>query len=1575
MTHTQYSSHAQTTVSRLATACVGAAQLDRDTAAGEGNAFATCARLALEDAGLAADQVHVFLALSGPASERVSGIGASISRIEADGEGASDFAALIQAQASLHAGLCPAALVIAASPASGGVSACVLEREERARAAGRPARAIFVIETEARENTGAGGPKDASESGLAAVVETMLAGETGAADRGGVSLTSRAWQGARIRLEPPPPPAHETLVPLTEEQREIWSACQLGDAASANFNESATLYLRGSVDEAAIEHAVCEIVARHEALRSTFAPDGSVQRIASEVACELERIERPADDVAWRAWLREEAARPFDLERGPLFRFRLARLPDGAAFVFTAHHLVCDGWSYETILHELGAAYSARRRGEPSPFRKPAAQISTFAGQADERRNSPRARTALDYWKSALAGMPGPIELPEDLPRPEHARFNGSRETFFIPPSLAGEVRKFAQARRATVFSVLFAAYTALLHRLSGARDMLVGVPVAGQNIHDAATLVGHCVHFLPVRQQVEPESSFAGHLALALRATVEAVDHAHVSFGELLRALRWRRDPARPSPICVTFSLNPSLQPVRFEGLELELRQNPRSTINAELCFTIIDRSEGFVVECDYCTDLFTADTIRRWFGHFQTLLEAAVAAPETAVERLRMLRGEEIASLTGPQPAAGDPGAEAFRPLHALFEQRVDACPEAIALIDATGPVTYAELETRANRLAHRLIALGAGPEQPVVLLFQRSSEFVAAMLAVLKSGAAFVPLDASWPAQRQARVIELCEARIVVTGGLEPPPLPAAGVHVLDIHVATAALATDEATRPALDHRPDQLAYIIFTSGSTGDPKGVMIEHRSIALHIESITRRYDLVPADRALLFHSTAFDPTIEQLFSAFHAGASVWIRGEELWTGREFADLVASAGLTVVDLPPRYLQQLLQEFQGMTAAPEFAGLRLVVVGGEALPAQAVALWRACGYTETRLINSYGPTECSVTATCHELPAQPCARELAGRVPIGRPHGPVRAYVLDGRLQPVAPGVKGELCLGGPTVGRGYFAQPELTAARFLADPFLPGGRIYRTGDQARLLPDGSIEFIGRFDRQVQLRGYRVELSEIETQLALHPHVRAAAVLALEEADGAGELYGFVEAVPGAAADPAELRRHLASRLPAYMVPARIVAIDRLPTDGNGKTDYRRLPRSESGGLPAPAVLTPPADAAEEKLLEIWRRNLGRDDLGVESDFFELGGHSLMAIRMLGEINQAFGSSLSMARLFEAPTVRDLASKLDASSVVPATHAVAGAAAEPATGWKYLMPLQPRGDSPPLFLCAGGHGSEEEFVVMAALSRMLGEDRPVIGLRVGGHDRLVPIHRDTEHMAAAVFDEIRRFQPAGPYHLLGECVGGVLAAAIAHRAESLGETVRFLGMLDTAVPRFAEPLHAWIESHWITKMIERALVHVRRLREVPLRDIPAYLRDRGRWARAHVENGVKPVAGLGLMPEDPARYHYFQMLIRHKPRRVRATITALASEEFHRTGLVRAWHPLTESGVAVVPLAGTHYTYIRSEAAENARRIRACLDTPADAADRAGAWKIPLKSPNFHRGRQRREPSQPTNSGH
>ncbi|MGH8020878.1 MAG: AMP-binding protein, partial [Opitutaceae bacterium] len=638
-------------------------------------------------------------------------------------------------------------------------------------------------------------------------------------------------------------------------------------------------------------------------------------------------------------------------------------------------------------------------------------------------------------------------------------------------------------------------------------------------------------------------------------------------------------------------------------------------------------------------------------------------------------------------------------------------------------------------------------------------------------------------------------------------------------------------------------------------------------------------YQLSGYDCGLLFHSTAFDPTIEQMFAAFHAGASLHVRGDELWTGQDFVEKVKSLGLTVVDLPPRYWQQVLQEIQTFSAMPDFGKLRLVIVGGEALSPWATRLWRACGLTHIRLVNSYGPTECSVTATTYDVPREPCERERTGRVPIGRPHGPVLACVLGPDLRPASIGVKGELCIGGPTVGRGYLGDEALTHARFIANPMIESGRLYRTGDLARLLADGTIEFLGRLDSQVQVRGYRVELGEIETQLLQFPNTGNAAVVAIGDGDGTTELVAFVEPEMGATIAPEQLRKHLSSRLPAYMVPARFAEVARLPVDANGKIDHRALLALETRDIAQSAAHDEPRNEIEAELVEIWRRVLNRECIGVRDDFFELGGHSLLAMQLVKEIHAAFATAIPLATLLASPTIEALAAQMPlrsgqggrgerreggehASSRIETREQPPPQSdrtdQSDRSGLRILEPAVPaagpsitagaglRGSGPgvPLFNIPGifGYGLLPTPVI-AHIHR----DRPYYdGLQLPGADGREEPLKSVEEIADHLVKQIREVRPNGPYAITGYCYGGLLAYEVANRLLGAGEVVQAL------VVWHAFPWHTW-----------RLRSLTERLRDLPSQFKAMPMQDRYYFIKSRVAGPVRGLAcRVGLKQPPP-----------------------------------------------------------------------------------------------------------------
>jgi amino acid adenylation domain-containing protein len=1042
-------------------------------------------------------------------------------------------------------------------------------------------------------------------------------------------------------------PAGEIVVPLTEAQRELWLTAQLGDAASVAYNHAVTLDFRGPLDRGALQRAVDGVVARHEALRTTFPAGGEEQRIAPALSVEIAFDDLAALDPAERESRAAEIAaaavqEPFDLERGPLLRLRLLKLDgDRHRLAVAMHHLAVDGWSLGVVMAELGALYSAEAGG-PQRTLPPPARFSEHA----RRMHAARANAPADeaFWTAALDGA-RPLEVPAAKPRPSARSFAGARTSFTLGRDLSDAVRRLSARVGATPAATLLGAFTALLHRLSGEADGVVGMPSAGQLASGDAALVGHCVHLLPIRTRVGGETTFARHVAAVRGALLDAYDHQGVSFAQIVNALRLPRDPARPPLVSVTFNLERNAAPAGsgderpFHGLETTASSRPPRAEAFDLGVDVVELPGGMHVEVAYATDLYDEAAVARLVAGFEALLRAAAADPDAAVAGLPVM--DDAGRDRVLREWAGAPAAAPDATLHGGFEAQAAATPDAVAVVTAERPMRFRELDGAANRIAHALLRHGVRAEERVGVCVADPAGSVAALLGVLKAGAAYLPLDPALPRERIARLLADAGARLVVSEAGPRAILPDDAVTVA---VDGAEVAAESDASPDLSAAPDQLAYVIYTSGSTGAPKGVGVSHRAAAAHLARAGEALGLGAGDRVLRFAGTGFDVAVEQTLAVLLRGGAVVPRGAELWPAADFFARVAALGVTVADLPPAYLATLLAETDG---APADTPLRLAVSGGEALPGDTVRRWREA-MPRIRLVNAYGPTEAVITATLHELSADEGAAAAAA-APLGRPLAGRRAVVLDARMQPVPAGAPGELYLGGPLLARGYLGDARRTAAAFLPDPFAadPGARLYRSGDRVRWRADGVLEFLGRVDEQVKVRGFRIEPGEVEAALRAHPSVREAAVAA--HGAGAGTRLAAWFVADGAAPEPAELRAHLRRTLPEYMVPSAFVALDALPLASSGKVDRRALPAPPAA---APADTVEPRTETEQAVAAAWRELLSVARVGVEDDFFALGGHSLLATRVLSRLRDAYGVEMTLADFFAAPTVASLAAEVE-----------------------------------------------------------------------------------------------------------------------------------------------------------------------------------------------------------------------------------------------------------------------------------------------------------------------------------
>ncbi|RKH37600.1 non-ribosomal peptide synthetase, partial [Corallococcus sicarius] len=1034
----------------------------------------------------------------------------------------------------------------------------------------------------------------------------------------------------------------ERLVPSFAQQRLLF--LEELEPDSPLYNIPAVVLLEGALDAGALERALSEVLRRHESLRTTFHVDdaGPFVRVAPSAPGALEQVDlgHLPDAERLPEALRlatEEAQRPFALATGPLQRARLLRLePRRYVLVLTLHHIVSDGWSMGLLVREMGALYAAFHAGQPSPLPELAFQYADFAAWQRGWLRGPALDAQLDWWRQQLSGAAPVLDLPTDRPRPAIQTFRGATVPVRMPGELALAVRQLCQREGVTPFMLLLAAFQVLLHRYSGQDDVSVGSPIAGRNVAESEDLIGLFVNSLVLRARLGGDPSFRELLAQVRETTLGAYAHQDLPFERLVEALRPARDLSRPPLFQVMFVHDQDTQQaLALPDLTLRPLGVEQRTSKFDLTLFLSVTPEGLSGAFEYNADLFDAPTLERMAGHLQHLLRAAVAQPALPLSRLPLLPEAEAHQLLREWNAthATFPGEDC---LHHAIEAQALRTPDALAVLDDTRTLSFRELDAHANRLAWHLLRQGAGPEARVGLCLERGVDQVVAVLAILKTGAAYVPIDPAYPRERQAFVVQDSGARLVVTQGHLAPRFDAPGgaVVCLDDPGVREALGRESASALPDAGRAEQLAYVIYTSGSTGWPKGVMVQHASVMNLRGALS---NLAPAERrgplrVTLNAPLVFDASVQQLVQLADGHALCVVPQEARADAALLVAWLERHAVDVLDCSPSHLRLLLEEGLGAKRP-----LR-VLVGGEAVDA---ALWATLA-THPRIdcFNVYGPTECTVDSTCRRVRG-------AARSTLGGPLANARAYVLDAHLSPVPLGVPGELYIGGAGLARGYLGRAELTAERFLPNPFgaTPGERMYRTGDRARWLATGELDFLGRVDFQVKLRGFRIELGEIEAALARHPTVGRAVVAVREDSPGHPRLTAYVVPAAGERLEPAALRALAEQRLPEYMVPTVYVALESLPLTVNGKVDRRALPAPEPVSIARAA--TAPRTPVEQTLVAVWASVLRRDDIGIHDNFFELGGDSISSMQVSSRARQA-GLRVTPKQLFRHQTIAELA---------------------------------------------------------------------------------------------------------------------------------------------------------------------------------------------------------------------------------------------------------------------------------------------------------------------------------------
>ncbi|HEX8189578.1 MAG TPA: amino acid adenylation domain-containing protein [Pyrinomonadaceae bacterium] len=1076
---------------------------------------------------------------------------------------------------------------------------------------------------------------------------------------------ARALAGSSAPPAPPLAPVERGPRPaLSFAQQRLWLLDRLAPGSAA-YNLPAAVRLRGPLDAGALGRALDEVVARHEALRTTFAEEDGLpfQVIAPrlEVALQVTDLgELPAGgrEAEARRLAGEEMARPFDLSAGPLLRARLLRLADDDhVALLTMHHIVSDGWSQGVLVSELSALYAAFSAGEASPLAELPIQYADYAAWQREYLTGEVLESQLSYWRGQLAGVPA-LELPTDRPRPAVQTFRGARQGFLLDAELSRALREWSRSEGVTLFMTLLAAFHVLLSRYTGQSDIAVGTPVAGRDRLETEGLIGFFVNTLVVRAAVGGRGLTLREAVRRVRASaLGAYAHQDLPFEKLVEELEPTRDLSR-QPLFQVMAVMQNMPGGRLEmgGVELEGfggegEGGEGGAAKFDLTLMAEELGDGrLAVGFEYNRDLFDAWRIERMGRHYERVLGELVRDAGQEVARVELLTERERAELLDGWNATA---AEYPRGLclHQLFEEQATRTPAAVAVVYEEQQLSYGELNGRANRLARHLRGRGVAPGARVGILMERSPEMVAAILATLKAGGAYVPLDAEYPRERLAFMLEDAGVAVLLAQERLLGVLPAHGAQVVCVDTGWEAVAAESGDDVESGVAPSDLAYVIYTSGSTGRPKGVMITHRNV---VQFVHARFDYYREEvRAfLLLMSHAFDGSVAGIFWTLCQGGALVLPREGVQHDlNELSALVARHEVShVITLPSLYALIL-----GETRPDALRGLRAVMVAGDACPRELVESHHRL-LPGTRLLNEYGPTEATVWTSVY-----PCESDAArAAVPIGRPVANKRVYLLDDGMRPVPVGVAGELYIGGEGLALGYLNRPGLTASSFVPDAFggEAGARLYRTGDLCRYLPTGDIEFLGRVDHQVKVRGFRIELGEIESALAQHGAVREALVAADEDGGGERRLVAYVVARPGDDPGADELRAFLRTKLPHYMIPSAFVVLDALPLTPNGKIDRRALAALGASRRPAGEHFVAPRTALEEMLAGMWREILPAERVGVEDNFFELGGHSLLATQLLSRLRNTFRVELPLRELFHSPTVAGLARALVAHEAQP-----------------------------------------------------------------------------------------------------------------------------------------------------------------------------------------------------------------------------------------------------------------------------------------------------------------------------
>jgi amino acid adenylation domain-containing protein len=1201
----------------------------------------------------------------------------------------------------------------------------------------------------------------------------------------GLTAEKRAMLKARLsRLSPDRLPAYlsrgGSKGVLSVQQESLWFFEQV-DPGQPLYNIAQVIRMEGPLEAEALQAALSDIVARHDPLRTRFcAVDGEPRQAVQPVAqvalplIDLSKLPPAQRQSKIDSLIHEEARQPFGLDEDLLLRAALVR---GSArehwLVLLVHHIAADLWSLRILYRELGQAYAAHRRGRTPNWHDLKTSYADFVAHQRSWIGSADYAKRLSYWKQQLAGASGILEFPADAPRPAVQSFRGARARFDLCPELFAAIKALSREESVTPYMTLLAGFQLFLHRYTREEEVLVGSPVAARTRTEWEELIGFFANTIVLRSSCSGDPPFREFLKQTRATLLEGHAHQDVPFEEIIKELRGSRGANRNPLFQAAFQYQPALVTgLELEDLKVEISEADTGTSKFDLNLAISETPSGAHGILEYSADLFRPETAARMMRHFQTLLESVVRNPDQQVSRLPLLSATEREQIVHEgNVTATDYPRDCC--IHELFEREAEKNPDAEAVRYGTETLTWRELSEQSNQLARRLRHIGIRDGIPAGLCLERSPRLLVAMLAILKAGGIYVPLDPEYPKDRLAFMAADTRMPVMLTQKSLAGRLPEFSGTVLRLDSDWESIAAESSDPVQSRVTAQSLAYIIYTSGSTGQPKGVPVPHRAVVRLVRD-TNYVQIAASDRIAQASNSSFDAATFEIWGALLNGAKLaGLSKATLLRPSDLAEFLEREKITILFLTTALFNQIAAE-----APRAFRLLKHLLFGGEAVDPNSVRTILREGPPE-RLLHVYGPTENTTFSSWHLVEEVP---EGATTIPIGRPISNTELYVLDPNLEPLPAGVAGELHVGGDGLARGYFQRPELTAEKFIPHPFKaePGERLYKTGDLVRLLADGSIEFLGRLDRQVKIRGFRVELEEIEARIQTHPAVREAVVVLREDSPGDKRIVAyFTRSSAESDSELDGLRTFVSAKLPDYMVPSRFIPLEKLPLSPNGKVDRRALPAPEIQAEPG-ELCAQPRGNLEAELQKIWEEALGRKPIGIRENFFDLGGHSILAVKVFAQIEKRLGKKLSIVALFQSPTIEALAAIIREE------------------GWSIpgscIVEIQPVGSKPPLFwlhtLGGGGGGGLFTYRKLACL---LGEDQPSYGL-IAPPEPFASI----EAMAGYYIGQMRVIQPEGPYFLGGYCFGGIVAFEMARQLEATGAKVGMVALIESMLTDGTSP---------------------------------------------------------------------------------------------------------------------------------------------------------------------------------